>query len=89
MNDTSPSEQIVQQPTPGPCECIQKTDEALAKHNTVLGVNWQHKNGRLIQTIAIVTEVATKKRGARPIRMIPNYCPICGQRYQQSGAGHE
>lgn len=79
MIDTPPSESIVAQPEP--CACIEKTNEALERHNTVLGVNWQHKNGQLVQTIAIVTEVATKKRGARPIRMIPNYCPICGQRY--------
>ena len=80
--DVSPTPAIVAEP----CQCIEKTNEALAKHNTQLDVNWQQIDGTLVTTIALSTSVVEKRRGARPVRMLPNYCPICGQRYQKESA---
>lgn len=69
---------------PEPCKCIGLTDKALEAFNSRLGVDFQidRKTGRVTSTVAIVTHVVEKKRGARPITMVATYCPFCGVRYQ-------
>jgi hypothetical protein len=85
-DERSPAESIVPEPTYG-CDCIDKSngpDGLLAKHNTELDVTWQidRRTGAVTERIALQTSVVTKKRGARPARIIPTYCPICGNRYE-------
>ena len=69
------------------CNCIALTDAALAEHNTELGVihlmsapGWQ-------QRIAITTNVLVKRRGAKPVRIVAKFCPLCGVSYEQPPAG--
>jgi hypothetical protein len=65
------------------CECIEQTDKLLAEHNTRLGLNfqWDRKTGVCTSSIAIQTEIVTKKRGARPMALLATFCPICSRRY--------
>jgi len=35
----------------------------------------------------IVTELVEKKRGARPIAVVPTYCPWCGLHYKTGRPG--
>ena len=78
------SDHSVANAAPEPCNCLDLTDEALKSHNTRLGWNLQvdPKTGATRQTIAIRTELVEKKRGAKPLCLIPTFCPICGQRYE-------
>lgn len=65
------------------CDCIDLTDKALEEHNTRLGVSfrWNRTTGACTTTVAIETEVLQKKRGARPRRLLPTFCPFCAKRY--------
>lgn len=68
------------------CDCIDKAnrpDSLLAKHNTGLDVTWEinRETGAVSEKVMLSTSLLTKKRGARPIRVVPNYCPMCGTRY--------
>jgi hypothetical protein len=83
---TSPSTDIVadsMSPSYG-CDCIDKSEAALAKHNTELDVTYYF--GGRAPTVTLATHLIEKKRGARPMKVIPNYCPFCGNRYVPEGA---
>jgi hypothetical protein len=87
--DTSPVQEH-STPTIG-CDCIEKAnrpDSALTRNNTELGITFHvnRETGAVSEKVAIVTSVLVKKRGARPIRLIPNYCPMCGTRYPSTDA---
>lgn len=65
------------------CDCIELTNKALAEHNTELGLNFQinRQTGGITTYIAIHTTIVEKKRGARPVSILPTFCPFCGTRY--------
>ena len=65
------------------CDCIKLTNEALKAHNAKLDVTWEldRETGAVAEKIAIGTSLIEKKRGARPMQMIANYCAVCGARY--------
>jgi hypothetical protein len=67
------------------CNCIQLTNEALEREgkNTRIVTSWlwDRETGAHRSVVKIQTDVVTKKRGARPLTMLPNYCPFCGTPY--------
>jgi len=65
------------------CECIEETNKLLAEHNTELGFHFlmNRETGGVNQTVRLVTNIIEKKRGARPLAIVPTFCPFCGQRY--------
>jgi hypothetical protein len=69
---------------PTPCRCIELTNEALKAENMMLDTaNWFSRvTNKYRKTVRIGTVLLEKKRGQRPVTMIPEFCPFCGQRYQ-------
>lgn len=62
------------------CDCIEVVDEKLKAHNTRLSLAMCFRPTR--ERLMIATEVAEKKRGARPTIMFPTFCPFCGVKYE-------
>ncbi len=67
-----------------PCDCIRLTNEALTEHNTRIVENWiiDRWTGKVRGVVAIQTALNEKRRGARPMSIIPEWYPFCGQRYE-------
>ena len=55
------------------CECIERVNERLVEHNTVLNSNILNKKQLFVET----TKLDKKKRG-KPIMMSASFCPFCG-----------
>ena len=70
--------------TPNSCNCIALTNDALKAENMELDTaNWfSRETGQYRETVRINTLLLEKKRGQRPVTMIPEFCCFCGQRYQ-------
>ena len=68
-----------------PCDCIKRLDEFLLRRNTQLVVD-MFTDGTRPESIALRTQLIVKKRGARPVRILASYCPICGVPYPSSPA---
>jgi hypothetical protein len=66
------------------CDCIDLTNDALSGRNEELDTMFliDRQTGKGRRAIRISTLLIEKKRGQRPSSMIPNFCPICGARYQ-------
>lgn len=71
------------------CNCIDLTDAALAEHNTELGTVTIMSEQRWSRRIGITTTVLTKRRGAKPVRIVAKFCPLCGRSYDEIGASHD
>lgn len=56
-------------------KCFEELDVRLKQYNTCLVRNILNENH-----IFIDTELREKKRGARPRRVVANYCPFCGKK---------
>ena len=65
------------------CHCIDLTDAALSEHNTELGVVHILSEPSWSRRIAITTNVVEQRRGAKPVRIVAQYCPLCGENYDQ------
>lgn len=65
------------------CDCIALTNEALREHNTELGLSFHFSRttGQVLSFVAIQTTLIEKRRGARPMALLPSHCPFCGARY--------
>lgn len=70
------------------CDCMSTTDRLLAERNTKLSptIIFGTKERPGYVAVSIVTEVLQKKRGARPVQMLPSYCPFCGVKYEADTA---
>lgn len=64
------------------CDCISLTDAALAEHNTELGTVTIMGEQRWSRRIGITTAVLAKQRGAKPVRIVAKFCPLCGEPYE-------
>jgi hypothetical protein len=70
------------------CDCIQKTNDALAEHNTELDTNiaigFNAVRGKRRADMSTVLLVPTRKINSRirkgPVRLHSNYCPLCGEK---------
>lgn len=68
------------------CNCIDLTDAALVEHNTELGTVTIMSEQRWSRRIAITTNVLVKQRGAKPVRIVAKFCPLCGVSYEEGAA---
>jgi hypothetical protein len=72
----------------GVCDCVDKVDEKLKAEGTntrlafmFVTVRRKGKLGEMVTLPSIETALIEKRRGARPKRVIPTYCPFCGEKY--------
>lgn len=67
------------------CDCIKKANKELATHNTVIesvSVIDKESFGKKILRTKEKLCVPTKKlnsKGAKPLRVFVNFCPLCGE----------
>ncbi|WP_312325691.1 hypothetical protein [Stenotrophomonas sp.] len=63
-----------------------KLDKRLADagHNTKLLRTFPFYGDTVGMTCTIATEVIEKKRGAKPLSVLPTYCPFCAKKYLES-----
>ena len=68
------------------CDCMTKLDKRLADagHNTKLLRTFPFYGDTVGMTCTIATEVIEKKRGAKPLSVLPTYCPFCAKKYVES-----
>ncbi len=63
------------------CDCINKLDEDLKPHNTQLCITWNYVTGAT--KVSIRTEQLETGRGKKKaVGVSANYCPFCGEEYQ-------
>lgn len=69
------------------CDCLRSVDEGLAEHNAILPF-WPRidlKTGKLLPVICyLVTEKVDRKKRGKPPVVYANYCPFCGQSYDDT-----
>lgn len=67
------------------CECINDLNAKLAEHNTRLSMTiaFREVRGKTVGNAypSIQTEACLKKRGQRPMVVMPDFCPWCGVKY--------
>jgi len=61
--------------------CIGAANEALQAKNTRLSMAMEIPSGQM--RLIIATEVLTKKRGAKPVKIMATYCPFCGEKLNE------
>ena len=71
------------------CQCIDLTNAALSEHNTELATRIIMTEQTWSKRIEITTEVAEPRRGAKPVRIVARYCPLCGVSYSAAPASEE
>lgn len=64
------------------CNCIALIERELAAHNTRLALSFTLQGMKAYPMI--LTELIEKKRGAKPMKIMPSYCPWCGVKYEQT-----
>ena len=69
------------------CDCMTTIDQRFAEagHNTKLTRIFTLGDA-VGMFPAIGTELVEKKRGAKPSRVIPTFCPWCGVKYSEPAA---
>ena len=66
------------------CKCMDTLNARLAAagHNTKISRTFPFYENKVGMTCTITTELIEKKRGAKPLSVLPTYCPWCGVKYQ-------
>lgn len=65
------------------CDCIERVDEKLAEQNLALDATFILKPKKPYSTLSISTHfknLAKKKRGQKPTKILVTYCPFCGKK---------
>lgn len=62
------------------CNCMAEVNEKLAVCNTKLAEMGLFNPQRVVPIVATV--VLMPRRGARPVTMVPRFCPFCGAAYE-------
>lgn len=65
------------------CNCIAEVNETLKQHNTMLVFTLFGNPSRVIVDTTQIESGRGKKKAAA---MIANFCPFCGERYEQAAA---
>ncbi len=68
------------------CNCKEKVNEELAKHNTVLSENSliNMTTGSVQQSLILATErLSLNGKRTKVWTVHPSFCPFCGERYQR------
>lgn len=60
------------------CDCANKVDKFLRDKNTRLSRAFVFSSG-MPERLMVTTETLEKKRGAKPVKMFPSFCPFCGR----------
>lgn len=68
------------------CDCMTTLDKKLAEggHNTKISRTFPFYGDAVGMTCTIATQLIEKKRGAKPLSVLPTYCPFCGKKYRES-----
>jgi hypothetical protein len=56
-------------------KCLNAADKMLSEYNTRLASDLFHPN-----RVFVETELIKSKRGAKPRKMVPAFCPFCGNK---------
>lgn len=67
------------------CNCIQEIDKELSGTNTKLDIPVSLLLGKLVANrVTISVCKRDSKKREKPIRLIPLYCPFCGEAYTET-----
>ncbi len=67
------------------CDCLKTIDENLKDAGSNTQISRIYTLGTGVNMFpAISTELIEKKRGSKPMSVLPTYCPWCGLNYKTS-----
>lgn len=68
------------------CGCIAEMNERLAEHNTTLVFTFLLRPNKVcVET----TQIETGRGKKKAVRVVANFCPFCGEKYDRSQASGE
>jgi hypothetical protein len=67
------------------CECLNTVDQRMrdAGHNCRIARSYLLDGPKVGIFPTITTQLIEKKRGEKPLALIPTFCPFCGERYNK------
>lgn len=70
------------------CDCMTTLDKKLADagHNTKIARTFPFYGDSVGMTCTITTQLIEKKRGAKPMSVLPTYCPFCGKKCRENSS---
>ena len=71
------------------CNCKEQMNKLLEQYNTrlVIRVTLNQETGVMEAYPVIDTELITAARSAKPVSVLPSFCPFCGQTYKEAKDG--
>ncbi|MGN7832630.1 hypothetical protein ACTJI2_13570 [Pseudoxanthomonas sp. 22568] len=65
------------------CDCLKTVDQRMldAGHNCAIARSYVFDGPKTGVYPTITTKLIEKKRGEKPLALIPTFCPFCGKRY--------
>lgn len=64
------------------CDCSDVISAKLKTENTRLVMTLTRHGNAPAAYPAIQTELINRKRGAKPVVVVPKFCPFCGEEYR-------